>query len=89
MYRQRKSKPLPEHAYVNANGWVVENLRRYGNSVLPDDAIKAFKHFFGDDWREMTEQILLRILQEQGEDVTIVDVYEATTERGLYIARCV
>lgn len=52
----------PQYLEAMSNGWMVQNLRKYGNSVVPKDVLKIFGH-------EGTEEILSRIL---GEPVELV-----------------
>lgn len=59
-------RPLPEHDWSKADGWVVRNLMRYGNSMVPRDAVDSLIDLFEANWIRQTEEILTRILRAKG-----------------------
>ena len=80
---------LPNRQWKKADGWVIRNLQWHGNSVVPMKTIRAMYRMYGDAWKETMEEILTRILREQGilDDSQSVWVYESSEVPGLWIAR--
>ena len=59
--------PLPDRRWRQADGWIIRNLRAYGNSLVPRKTVKVLMRMFGEDeWKETAEAILSAILLEQG-----------------------
>lgn len=57
---------LPDRRWRQADGWIVRNLRLYGNSMVPHGTVKALMLMFSEEkWKETTEEILTQILLEQ------------------------
>ena len=80
---------LPKRLYLGSDGWVIRNLREYGDTVFPRAAVIWFRRMYGDDWREEAESTLTQILREQGviDDTMKVWITECFTMDGVYTAR--
>lgn len=65
---------VKKYAVENANGWIIKNLKKWGNSVFPAKMIR------NDEDKEACERLLSEIMQ------TTVEIYK--TEGG-YICECV
>lgn len=81
---------LPERRWRNADGWIIRNLREYGNSLVPRRTVRVLKRMFSEEsWKETAEDILTAILTEQGKlsDGQRVWLEPSKVRRGDWIAR--
>lgn len=80
---------LPDRKWKKADGWVIRNLRYYGNSTVPRRTVGAFRYLYDDEWEQRMCEVLTRILREQNVLRKDQSVWlEHSTEfEDLYIAR--
>lgn len=81
---------LPDRRWRNADGWIVRNLREYGNSLVPRRTVRVLMRMFSaETWKETTEDILTAILTEQGKlsEGQRVWLEKSEVRKGDWIAR--
>lgn len=76
----------PKSLAIRADGWVPQNVIRYGNSVVPNTAIRTIKRYYGDKWKETLENILTYNVREKTGTADIVVLRKGTTAKNLWIA---
>ena len=76
----------PKPIDIGADGWVVRNLLLYGNSCVPNDAIRVMKKYHGEGWKEALESLLTTHVQARSHTDDTVILRKGTVVKNMWIA---
>ena len=76
----------PKPIDIGADGWVVRNLLLYGNSCVPQIAIRVAKKHYGEGWKEALESLLTTHVQARSHTDDTVILRKGTVYKNMWVA---